>query len=82
MTPEQQKRSIHTVDIAGRRRWLFWGERVREIHLQSTEPSGNTRAGATLCGRINETDSHIVIASDTQICPDCVRAARRGQGHN
>jgi hypothetical protein len=77
MRAEEQQLSIQTMEIPGRRRWLLWGERTHEFHLQSvfsdTTPHGNH---ATLCGRPLEPDSRSVIAPDTYICRDCIRVAR------
>jgi hypothetical protein len=77
MPTEQHRASILTIDVPGRRRWLLWGERTHEFHLQpfSPNPSGGA-ANRTLCGRPVEPDSRSVIAPDTYICRDCVEAAR------
>jgi hypothetical protein len=75
MPTEQHRASILTIDVPGRRRWLLWGERTHEFHLQPFLPS--PKGGAeTLCGRPVEPDSRSVIAPDTYICRDCVEAAR------
>jgi hypothetical protein len=77
MPAEQQHLSIQTMEVPGRRRWLLWGERTHEFHLQSV--FSDTRQGVnhtTLCGRPLEPDSRSVIAPDTYICRDCVRVAR------
>lgn len=77
MPTEQHSASILTVDVPGRRRWLLWGERTREFHLQPFSPQSDGGAQyRTLCGRPVEPESRSVIAPDTYICRDCVEAAR------
>jgi hypothetical protein len=75
MQSEQFRASILTVDVPGRRRWLLWGERTHEFHLQpfSPQPAGDAE---TLCGRPVDPESRSVIAPDNYICRDCVEAAR------
>jgi hypothetical protein len=75
MPTEQQRASMQTVDVPGRRRWLLWGERTREFHLQPLAAQADGGA-ETLCGRPIEPDSRSVIAPDNYVCPDCVGAAR------
>jgi hypothetical protein len=75
MPTENFRASVLTVDVPGRRRWLLWGERTREFHLQpfSPQPKGDTK---TLCGRPVDPECRSVIAPDNCICRDCVEAAR------
>jgi hypothetical protein len=75
MPTEQHRASILTIDVPGRRRWLLWGERTHEFHLQPFSPNPGGVA-ETMCGRPVEPDCRSVIAPDTYICRDCVEAAR------
>ena len=77
MYAEQLHMNIQTIDIAGRRRWLLWGERKHEFHLQVLLPAAERGEHCrTLCGRPIEPESRAVFAPDTHICRHCVQAAQ------
>jgi len=68
--------SIQTIDITGRRRWLLWGERRHEYHLQLLRPQVEADQGRrTLCGRQIASESRSVVVPDPHLCPHCVQAA-------
>lgn len=73
----QHPTRIQTIELPGRRRWLIWGEREQEFHLQFLA-SGDTTAAQvrTVCGRPVDPECRSVIAPDPSICPHCAEAAR------